>query len=276
MGEKTKIEWADSTFNPWIGCEKVSAGCAHCYAEALMDTRFGRVEWGASGTRKRTSVAYWKKPIAWNKKAGLSGTRQRVFCASLADVFEDRPELAEWRVDLFRLIDATPNLDWMLLTKRPEAVRDLLADVGRHFGPMSFMGGGLLPENVWLGTSVENEEMAQERIPELLRVPSFVKFLSMEPLLGRVDLAHVQESILAGSIIQKMVDWIIVGGETGRNARPMIAPWVRQVRNFCVANDTPFFFKAWGGEPGRQTGRDLDGRTWSELPTPSKLWWSNG
>lgn len=120
--ENTKIEWADHTFNPWIGCTKVSDGCKHCYAEHLMDTRLGRVKWGPQGIRQRTSAAYWRYPLKWNKRLEGTGRRERVFCASLADVFEDRPELEEWRQDLYHLISETPNLDWLLLTKRPENV----------------------------------------------------------------------------------------------------------------------------------------------------------
>jgi len=130
--ENSKIEWTDHTFNPWIGCTKVSAGCKNCYAEAFMDKRLKRAKWGAQGTRVRTTEQYWKKPLAWNKKAEKAGVRQRVFCASLADVFEDHPaqreEMAQWRTDLFNLISETPWLDWLLLAKRPGNVLAMVPD----------------------------------------------------------------------------------------------------------------------------------------------------
>jgi protein gp37 len=192
---KTTIEWTASvnpdgtttpgyTFNPWIGCAKVSPGCANCYAETLMDKRMGRVQWGVNGTRVHTSDSNWKKPYQWNRKAQEEGVRKRIFCASLADVFEDRPELVPWRADLFAMIDATPNLDWLLLTKRPENIKRLWP-----FGWYEDKGGPFTWPNVWIGTSVENQEQADKRIPHLLSIPASVRFLSMEPLLGPVDLS---------------------------------------------------------------------------------------
>lgn len=276
------IEWTDHTFNPWVGCTKVSDGCKHCYAEALMDKRFGRVEWGVNGTRKRTSAANWRDPLKWNRDAQAAGIRQRVFCASLADVFEDRPELAEWRSDLFDLIYSTPHLDWLLLTKRPENVLDMV--------PANWHAW--LPANVWIGTSIENQAAADERIPHLLRIPASVRFLSMEPLLGPVDLDHV---VSPGSLeTLRGVQWVIVGGESGTKARPMHPDWVRSIRDQCQADGVPFFFKQWGEWwPHEQSqwvtdaerfvghdtptddyykigkhnaGRTLDGREWQQYP----------
>ena len=119
MAENSKIEWTDHTFNPWIGCTKVSDGCKNCYAESLMDKRWGKVKWGPQGQRQRTSDENWKKPFAWDRQAAKQGIRYRVFCASLADVFEDNDQVSDWRLDLFDMIKVTPNLDWLLLTKRP-------------------------------------------------------------------------------------------------------------------------------------------------------------
>jgi protein gp37 len=119
MGENSKIEWCHHTFNPWIGCQHVSPGCDHCYAEALMDHRYGKVQWGPHGQRKRTSEGNWKQPHRWAKAARQSGTRARVFCASLADWLDNKAP-REWRSDLGTLIENTPELDWLLLTKRPE------------------------------------------------------------------------------------------------------------------------------------------------------------
>lgn len=254
MGENTKIEWADHSWNPWIGCAKVSAGCQHCYAEALMDTQYGRAKWGVNGTRVRTSEAYWKKPIAWNTQATKTGERKRVFCASLADVFEDRPELESWRLDLFKLIEQTPNLDWLLLTKRPENVIRMieLAQDQAGAAPRAEIWLLRMP-NVWLGTSVENQEQANKRIPHLLDIPARVRFLSMEPLLGPVDLTpwlnYVSETDDIGLAVDGFdpdIHWVIVGGESGPKARPMHPEWARSLRRQCQAAGVPFLFKQWG------------------------------
>ena len=239
MTERSKIEWCDSTFNPWIGCAKVSAGCEHCYAERSMGTWLGRARWGTGGTRARTSEAYWRQPIRWDREAAEAGLRRRVFCASLADVFEDRPELEPWRVDLWRLIDHTPNLDWMLLTKRPENIPGMLP----HFFP-----------NLWLGTSVEDQATADERIPHLLLCPAAVRFVSYEPALGEVDfgLMHRADEACgmergsAPGYVRDFVGWIIAGGESGPQARPAHPDWFRSVRDQCAAAGVPFFFKQWG------------------------------
>lgn len=300
--KNTKIEWADHTFNPWVGCTKVSPGCANCYAEALMDRRFGRVEWGPQGQRVRTSAANWRKPLQWDREAKAAGTRARVFCASLADVFEDnheqRAEMDEWREELFILIHATPNLDWLLLTKRPENVLEMM--------PARWRNAGRLQKNFWIGTSVENQAQADKRVPELLKIPARVRFLSVEPLLGPADLSQhlsvdgvlaqwIQENVSPLAWPIDLLDWVIVGGESGPNARPMHPDWVRSIRDQCVEADIPFFFKQWGEwapncacstaspctttkrpQPGlrglmfrcgkAKAGRLLDGREWNEVP----------
>lgn len=241
--QETKIEWADHTFNPWVGCTKVSAGCQNCYAEALMDHRFGRVEWGPKGERKRTSDANWRLPLKWNRQAEREGRRYRVFCASLADVFEDNEQVARWQAELFGLIAETPHLDWLLLTKRPENVMDIVPMLW-HSEP-TWDGGweyvDQWPRNVWIGTSVENQEQANKRIPELLKIPAHYRFLSMEPLLGPVEFAQVP------GFNRMRLDlsgwWVIVGGESGQRARPMSLEWVRSIRDQCSAANAPFFFK---------------------------------
>ncbi len=240
MGEISKIAWTDATFNPWIGCAKVSAGCANCYAEEMMDKRYGRVQWGVNGTRSRTSKANWHEPIRWNRKADDDGVRKRVFCSSLADVFEDRAELEPWRRDLFMLIQLTPHLDWLLLTKRPENVKRMIErGTGR-------LAGAWLADlkHVWIGTSVENQEQAEKRIPHSLQTPATVRFLSMEPLLGPVNLRFDDVSV--------MPDWVIVGGESGSKARPMATEWARDIRFQCTMTDTPFFMKQLGGYPDKR------------------------
>lgn len=268
MGQ-TKIEWTATvgpdgaispgfTFNPWIGCQKLSPGCMNCYALDLMETRYQRVKWGPTGERKRTSDTYWKQPIRWNKQAEANGVRTKVFCASLADVFEDRPEVIPWRNDLFALIEQTPSLDWLLLTKRPQHVFD--------FMPGHWLAG--LPANVWLGTSVENQEQADKRIPDLMAIPAKVKFLSMEPLLGPVHLHNGCHSFLScvnhsgeenccesydvyGNHFHG-IDWVIVGGESGSQARPMQIEWAQDIRRQCSKANIPFFMKQIGGYPDKR------------------------
>jgi protein gp37 len=225
MAAETKIEWAHSTFNGWIGCTKVSPGCDHCYAETLATQRLG-IAWGAGAARRRTVENNWREPIKWDRKAAAAGVRRRVFCSSLADVFDNEVPV-EWRRDLGVLIDRTPNLDWLLLTKRIGNAAEMLAD----------MFGGRVPANVWLGATVVNQAEADRDVPKLLATPAAKRFLSMEPLLGRVafdpcDLA--------------MLDWVIVGGESGPQARPMHPDWARDVRDQCSIAGVPFLFKQWG------------------------------
>lgn len=236
MGENTKIEWAKHTFNPWIGCTKVSPGCDHCYAETFAH-RFGG-GWGKGAPRRLTSESNWKLPLRWNRAAEKAGRRDRVFCASLADVFDNEVPDA-WRDRLFALIDCTPNLDWLLLTKRPQVAL-------KYMNPPSIM------PNVWLGTSVENQPMADLRIPTLLKIPAAKRFLSVEPLLGPVDLwSSANYQLPDGSFGSafawgKGVNWVIVGGESGPKARPMHPAWARSIRDQCVAAGVPFFYKQWG------------------------------
>lgn len=254
MGFDTKIEWCDASWNPWVGCTKVSEGCKNCYAETLMDGRFGRVKWGPAGTRQRTSASNWAKPRAWNRKAQKEGRRYRVFCASLADVFEDRAELAPWRYDLFKLIEATPRLDWLLLTKRPENVNGMIEEGTGFSDAWMWLSTN---SNVWIGTSVENQDAANKRIPELVRVPAAHRFLSMEPLLGDVDLTSIYlENGARWDALAALgtgtapdapaIEWVIVGGESGANARPMHPYWARSIRDQCMKYNVPFHFKQWG------------------------------
>jgi len=248
MAENSKIEWTDHTFNPWIGCTKVSPACKHCYAEAL-DKRWGRNNWGANATRTLTGAANWKKPLQWNKQAEKEGRRYRVFCASLADVFEQHgnPQTADsmtaWRRDLWDLIESTPNLDWLLLTKRPENVAVMTPE---HWDDVNW------PHNVWIGTTAENQAEADKRVPELLKIPARVRFLSCEPLLGPVEMSDYfgklqpinDESYT--DPVRNGIDWVICGGESGHGARPMHPDWARSLRDQCAAAGVPFLFKQWG------------------------------
>lgn len=229
MAKNSKIEWTDHTFNPWVGCTKVSPGCDHCYAEGWAKRTGGSALW--QGERRRTSEANWRQPVKWNKQSEAEGRRYRVFCASLADVFDNQAE-PEWRDDLFALIRETPHLDWLLLTKRPQNIAKMLPADWRAGYP-----------NVWLGTTVENQTEADRRIPHLLNVPARVRFLSCEPLLGPVDLtAH----FLNPQGFTDTPRWVIAGGESGPGARPMHSDWARSLRDQCAAAGVPFFFKQWG------------------------------
>ena len=283
MGENSKIEWCDHTFNPWIGCSKVSAGCTNCYAET-RNRRFKDVVWGSGpeSTRRRTSEAYWKQPLKWNRKAKETGERPRVFCGSLCDVFEDWPGLEDWRLDLMEMIQITPNIDWLLLTKRPENVNMMIE---RESGYSDHHHWFHSAPNVWIGTSVENQETANERIPFLLRTPAAVRFLSVEPMLGPVVLAQVPMLEIARGL-----HWVIVGGESGSKARPMRPAWLRSLRDQCVNAGIAFHFKQWGEyvpydnrhelmKPvsKKKAGRVLDGRTWEEYPAQQeKSEWVGG
>lgn len=252
MGESTNIEWADKTFNPWEGCSKVGPGCDHCYAET-RNIRFHGGNWGPGAPRRRTSPANWAKPRRWNADAAEKGVRYRVFCASLADVFDNEVP-AEWRADLFQLIRETPYLDWLLLTKRIGNVTGMLPDDA--FLPFTF-------PNIWLGATIVNQEEADRDIPKLLSVPAAVHWLSMEPLLGPVTLQglapgetmeHEQVREYLSPIEDKhgfapkhaTVDWVIVGGESGTGARPMHPDWARSLRDQCESAAVPFLFKQWG------------------------------
>ena len=239
MGADSGIEWTDHTFNPWIGCTAVSPACDHCYAETLATNRLG-VGWGQRAERRRTKPSTWKQPLAWNRKAEREGRRYRVFCASLADVF-DNAVPAEWRRDLWTLIDATPHLDWLLLTKRPQ-------NIARMLPTRTWSDGGDHAPNIWLGTTVENQAEADRRIPHLLAVPAARRFLSCEPLLGPVDLS-ASLPLTRGNPCGEPdtpVRWIIAGGESGPKARPSHPDWFRSLRDQCQAAGVPFFFKQWG------------------------------
>jgi protein gp37 len=277
MGETTEISWCDATFNPWMGCEKVSPGCAHCYAERDMDHRWGKVKWGKGQERVRTSDANWRKPLAWDRKAKAEGVRRRVFCASLADVFDPAVPKA-WRRELLQLIDDTPHLDWLLLTKRPGLVPELLAETSNG----AVVDFRHMP-NVWLGTTVEDQARADERIPQLLAVRAAVRFLSCEPLLGPVDVSpwlsrrpcwcdehspNPYRPCALPTPCGATLGWVITGGESGPGARPSHPAWFRSLRDQCQAADVPFHFKQWGewapqreGAPWRLQPGDLVART---------------
>ena len=319
MAENTKIQWATHTFNPWRGCSKIAPGCANCYADAQSKRNPKTLGiWGPNGTRVVASEAMWREPLKWNKAAGLLPShivkphslpiehiaveRPRVFCASLADVFEEWPgqykmpdggwcvkhrkwgeltgfgscalsggndavRLDDVRARLFRTIDATTNLDWLLLTKRPENIRDRWLN---GFGVQS--PAFAMRKNVWLGTSIACQEDADRNVPELLKCRDLCAktFLSIEPLIGPVNLRDLDNgrmrchwNVLDGSYTQEMhdggmgivsrsphhVDWVIVGGESGPNARPCDITWIRSIARQCRDAGVPCFVKQWGSNP---------------------------
>ncbi len=303
MAENSVIEWTHHTFNPWIGCTKVGPGCDNCYASDLAQVRLG-VEWGPGKPRRHTAASTWKHPRAWNRKAQAAGIRYRVFCASLADVFDNEVP-AEWRTELFQLIRETPHLDWLLVTKR-------IGNVAK----MAQAAGGM-PDNVWLGATIVNQLEADRDISKLLETngPRY-RFLSMEPLLGEVNIEpwlnpdktcqgcddgeghgnrcsrtdiplreqcpwnravqivsdhgpYAQDGEPAAVTCEvRTLDWVIVGGESGPRARPMHPDWARSLRDQCAAACVPFLFKQWG-EWAPQVGA-VDGWTIPDNPEISR------
>jgi protein gp37 len=230
MADTTKIEWTDSTFNPWVGCQHVSPGCNNCYAEAMMDKRYGKVKWGPKAVRVRTSPSNWRKPLAWNADGKRfereNKRRRRVFCASLADVFDNRADPA-WRADLFALIRNTAQLDWLLLTKRPQNIAKMLpGDWGRGY------------PNVWLGITAEDAEHYRQRWPILGGIPAVVRFISYEPAIGPLGGLDLGDGMTP--------HWLICGGESGSSARTMQPQWARAALKEARLHGVAFFMKQWG------------------------------
>ena len=248
MGENSKIEWTEHTFNIAWGCAKVSPACDHCYAEAWAK-RAGLAVWGADAPRRTMSDKHWKEPLRWNAAAEKAGKVARVFCSSMADVFEDHPTLNEERARLFKLIQATPWLRWLLLTKRPENVREMV--------PPEWLGEW--PENVLPGFTAENQEWFDRRAVSAVDFAHTFGvrwFVSYEPALGPIDFMPGMPGIA----------WLIVGGESGAGARSMPEAWVRSARDQAVAAGVPFFLKQ-KIEGGKKISLPmLDGRQWSEQP----------
>ena len=241
MGQVTGIEWCDHTYNPWMGCTKVSPACDHCYAEAQEDARYGRVEWG--GPRRRTSEATRRAPYRWDREAAAAGERRRVFCMSLGD-FWDNQVPDEWRTEALTMIRQCRNLDWLILTKRPQNILKMLPpDWGPHGWP-----------HVWLGATVENMTEARRRIPVLLRVPARVHWLSVAPLLEPLDLRPW---------LGRGIDWIVVGGETGaKDARYMEPDWARRFARSVPGHRCRTLSQAdveAAGDPGRSDGARVSG-----------------
>jgi protein gp37 len=248
MGETTAIEWTDHTFNPWIGCTKVSPACDFCYAAELMDARYGRVTWGPGEDRVRTAPSNWRQPLKWNRAASAAGERRFVFCASLADVFDNEVD-ERWRHDLFALIEGTPSLVWLLLTKR-------IGNVLKMTDPAR--GNPCLPGNVAVGATMANQEEYDRDAHKLwdvkLRRDPLFTFGSFEPLLGPILFDGYAP------------DWIIVGGESGRSARTMDLNWPRSMKRQAADMGRVFNFKQVGGRTPDKGGHTLDGATYFARP----------
>jgi protein gp37 len=310
MADQSKIEWTDSTFNPWIGCTKISPACDHCYAERSTPSRTMGIAWGSGAERLRTSSANWKLPLRWNnapfrqckacgwrgepkfildsngKQIGLSGqclhcgktalayARRRVFCASLADVFDNEVD-PQWRADLWELIARTPNLDWLILTKRIGNARAMLPVMDSNMPGYRPWAERWPWSHVRIGATVANQDEADRDLTKLLSVPAAGYFVSIEPMLGPINFrwapyAHQgigqtyrQYLDEKGTVNEydalRKLDWVIVGGESGPGARPMHPNWARSLRDQCISASVPFFFKQWGEYVHHeQTGKDLN------------------
>lgn len=286
MAENSKIEWTDHTTNFWWGCEKVSQGCKNCYAETFSK-RVGRNIWGPAATTERwRTKSPWHNILKWDRKAGELGIRQRVFVQSMSDFFEDHPQVEPWRQEAISILEGVKNLDILLLTKRIDRVRSVVPDSWMYEWP----------SHIWMGTSVEDQETANYRIPFLIDLPAPIRWLSMEPLLDPVDLVtrgqhqpDGENCAVCGGIDHQAFEcmnrydwlsrlsWIIVGGESGHGARPMNPVWARALRDQCQETGIAFHFKQWGAWSSdgvklgkKQSGRILDGRTWDEFPKPTE------
>lgn len=258
MGADTKIEWARHTMNFWYGCTALSPACDHCYAKTLVEGRMGK----DFEVRQRTGTTNWQMPYRWDRAAAKAGERHGVFTLSLGDFWDNQVPI-EWLVDALDVIRCTPNLDWLILTKRPQRIMQALAAALREVnvrqrGEAFFQWlkdwiAGLPPANVWLGTTAEDRSHYRQRWHHLAEIPAVLRFLSAEPLLG--DLGDLDLGRVGAP------DWVIAGGESGPGARPSHPQWYRDLRDQCAAAGAAFLFKQWGDwAPHRpQAGGDLGG-----------------
>ena len=261
---------------------QVSPACRFCYAKA-WDKRYGSNSWGSKGERRMFGDKHWARPLKWNRDAERTGEQVRVFCASMADVFEDHPALVEPRARLWRLIEATPSLTWMLLTKRPENIAGMVP------------WGDTWPRSVWLGTSAETQKFTDQRLPVLLQHPAAVRFVSAAPLLGPVDLTEYlrlpcercqgEGVVTVDGDVDYCYDcdqgylpglqWVITEGESGAKARPTHPDWFATIRDDCDMAEVPFHHKQNGEHgpyvPTVPDASHPDGRApdWDRKPS----WW---
>lgn len=278
MGETTAISWCDHTFNPWWGCIEVTPACDWCYAREFAK-RLGMGLWGPDASRRYFGAAHWNEPRKWDRAAAAAGVRRRVFCASMADVFERHPDFDEnqnlnnQRLKLWNLIAETPNLDWLLLTKRPQNIIDMV--------PGAWVLDGF-PRNVWIGFTAEAQREFDIRWRDVRSAAdrAAVVFVSYEPALGPLVLP---ESFLS----RRASAWVIGGGESGRHARPSHPDWFRSLRDQCAVAGVAFHFKQWGewlpsgqvidhpfeseAEAGRFFGRVHEETFWADTKTPRRM-----
>lgn len=270
--KNSHINWTDHTANFWWGCVKVSEGCMNCYAESLSK-RYGKRIWGPAVTTERErKIAVWRDIAKWEREARAEGVRRRVFVSSMSDFLESHPMLAEMREDAMNILEHLEWLDVLILTKRPENA------------PMLARWYDNWPPHIWFGVSVENQARANERIPELLKVPVPIKFLSIEPQLGLIDLGraypcgyycdeavgHVDHPFWSYGINAE-IKWVIVGGESGSACRPFLWDWARDLRDQCRAANVAFWMKQGGGYPDKRDNledlpEDLRIRELPEVP----------
>lgn len=272
MGAETAIEWCDATFNPWIGCTRVSRACDDCYAARSTPARTLGIAWGAGQPRRRTGDDNWAQPKRWAKTMPARlGRRPRVFCSSLADWLDNEVPI-EWLVDLLDLIRCTPELDWLLLSKRignwQKRISEALHVVGQRpgclidplFQMLSRWLRGEPPLHVWLGATVVNREEMLRDGPKLKAAPARVHFWSVEPMLG--DLGKIPLDI--------MPDWGICGGESGAHARPMHPVWLRSYRDQFARTGRPWLFKQWGEWLPIEVDAPGDGRLYAVVDDGSE------
>ena len=247
MGDKSAIEWTDATWNPTTGCDRVSPGCDHCYALTLSKRlkAMGQPKYQTDGDPRTSGPGFGitEHPAALELPRTWRPPR-RVFVNSMSDLFHPKVT-AEFITRVFEVMVDTPQHQYQVLTKRPKRAAALAGELP-------------WPSNVWLGTSIETDDYV-DRADALRRVPAAVRFLSLEPLLGPLPSLELVD-----------IDWVIVGGESGPQARPMDPAWVIALRDRCLAEAVPFFFKQWGGRTPKAGGRVLEGRTWDETPTPGQ------
>lgn len=273
MAENTKIEWADATVNHWAGCTKVSPACDNCYAERMAG-RLWKVQWGA-GAARRQFISARDMLEALDRKAQRIGKKLRVFHNSLSDMFDN--EVPDgWRMDAFKIMADTPNLQHLVLTKRIGNVRPYTKRDGLAF---DLIGDG----RIWLGITVVNQEEADRDIPKLLAVPAAKRFLSIEPMLGTIDLGlcdcdkgSVAGPGGAGGVTcpkccgtgGRTLDWVIVGSESGSGARrdPNMVSWVASLRDQCVNAGVAFLWKQDVIDGKKIGAPQLEGQSWQQFP----------
>lgn len=237
MSQKSHIEWTDSTWNPVTGCDKVSPGCKHCYAERMANRLKAMGQYRYRNNFQLTlQEDLIEAPIAWKKP-------RVIFVNSMSDLFHENVPVKYIERVFATMIKANQHV-FQVLTKRSERLMEIAKDL-----PWT--------DNIWMGVSIENEDYTY-RIDHLRKTPAIVKFLSLEPLLGPLN-----------NLRLKNINWVIVGGESGPGARPMSQDWVRDIRDTCIVQKTPFFFKQWGGVNKKKAGRELDGKIWEEMPEHS-------